>query len=478
MPRPKTGLPSTESGLARTRAKLVDKPNRRAEVRWNHRLLPVLGVAVFSLCLSAVGCGENVSPEARLQKTILTLEVGPGPSDPGGLTEIHQIVSEMGDAKAVSVMANLYEECQAVEDKVRIAMASKVLRRTKKTATTKAWAQELAENLLNERSAGLVNLGLQQLALGAESERLVLQRLKTAETEAVRDHLLVWLATRGDFRSIVSELGAAPSEKADAQARAAWRNQVWQVLDAYASAALGSGALPAEFGPTVGEIIIADPGMVEYGVCVLLDACAPERSVHVLQEVRQALAEDSLARLWVDAGLMILEKDASPNGSTSLLDGLRTTAHRYAQGDECWLELVVRTRSLVFASARTQDSNLLEVLWNALSDLKKRDRAELLWLMSRLCWHRGTNEFILLLNGVPAKELRHMHALFPYGTGQIEALLSLSPLRPLPDSVSRRQMNATAQRVRDMAPFMPRERIARKTAYSLDIYSQVTLKND
>jgi len=406
-----------------------------------------------SITLLALGCGWGQSAEEEVRNVVLSLRLtkrtGQEVATGRGRIQIANLIDEHGEGLLLQSLRTLYHECSDPKDKIRLAIASEQLAARTESSDSKRWLRELATNMFEEEAPDLVARGLHLLdglTKGSMAER-VTERLETTRHPRVRGQLLGWLASHGIFEAIKDELALPRPEEDDKGSLPAWRSRIRLALAVCENAAFGRDPLPASvIGKMVGPVV-ADPHMVYLVVHTVLNTGRPEDAKGALLRAQSSLGAGSRARIWVDAALMAVEA-AEEKDRRIHVEALEDAAASYRKGEECWREVRTRTASLSLAAAYRRDRNLLGAIWDACQNLKMRDRAELLWLMSRECSRRGTNEFLLFLEAIPVDELERMAGLV-YGrlTAQIDCLVIAAEHRPLPESVSKEEMRGAVQRI-------------------------------
>jgi hypothetical protein len=188
------------------------------------------------------------------------------------------------------------------------------------------------------------------------------------------------------------------------------------------------------------DAVVKDPTLAKEAARVLVnlrgDAAPPSVSETLTRISSPA------ARLRMEAAFIALSEDPL-RAAEHAVDRLHDAALRYRGEDECWPELVVRTRCLAFAACASRNLDLLRAIWTACSPLKTRDRGELLEVMAHEFWSAFTEGvtfpaltardqplpselFPVFLGGLPTDELKVMAGLcYPDLGREVRKLLTL-----------------------------------------------------
>ena len=244
----------------------------------------------------------------------------------------------------------------------------------------------------------------------------------------------------------------------------------WQARSRLILRACNRGACwtrpPAALAPVIVEAVVNDATLAKEAARVLVncrrDASAPSGS--------EALSRIShpAARLRMEAAFIALSEDPLKVAEHTL-DRLHDAAVRYRGEDECWSELVVRTRCLAFAACASLNLDLLRAIWSACSPLKTRDRGELLEVIAHEFWSSFTEGvtfpaaatsvpplspselFPVFLAGLPTDELKAMAGMcYPDLGREVSRLLALKGAATGPDSKDRDQIEEVATRLQTL----------------------------
>ncbi|HET6440971.1 MAG TPA: hypothetical protein VFH53_01235, partial [Phycisphaerae bacterium] len=205
-----------------------------------------------------------------------------------------------------------------------------------------------------------------------------------------------------------------------------WQARSHLILRACSRASWTLQKPPADLVRFAVDAVVKDPTLAKEAARVLVncrrDASAPSGS-EALSRISQPAA-----RLRMEAALIALSEDPL-KAAEHALDRLHVAAVRYRGKDDCWPELVVRTRCLAFAACASLNLDLLRAIWTACSPLKTRDRGELLEVMAHEFWSSFTEGvtfpatatsvppltpselFPVFLGGLPTDELKVMAGL-------------------------------------------------------------------
>jgi len=421
----------------------------------NKSLVAVSWLLVYMTCGAGpvtllLGCAWSEPVDSQVEKAVLSLELNKSgarvTTTYRGKSRLSELIREHGAVALLASLRRLYPQCDNPKDKMRVVVASERVAGSVRSASSKEWLRQLGSRLLEEASADLVAKALQVLE-HLDKEVMpdrVRERLGTAQDARVRGHLLHWLVSEGIFEPIKNELSLPRPEGAGGKALDAWRDRIRLCLAVCERATSGQSALPA---PVLDQMLapaVVDGELVYPIIHTLVDAAEPEDVKAALVKARSSVRAGSPAQIWVSAALLATTGEGAPDQ----LAALGQAAERYRTGEECWPELTSRTAALAFAAAQRRDETWLTAMWDACTDLRTRDRAELLWLIARECLSDGGNEFLLMARRIPVDDLAGMVGMV-HGrlAAHLDAFVYLSDRPPLSDSVSREEMDAAIQHV-------------------------------
>jgi len=208
---------------------------------------------------------------------------------------------------------------------------------------------------------------------------LIKRRLPSIHESSSLNTIAVVLAKCKAFDVIGGELNLRRPHDADANDLCEWRKHVDAALVACRQAALCGIAIPNEFPSAIVAQALNEDDLTESAVSTLIEI-RPENVQTILREARDSAKRPSSRLAW-EAGVIAV--DSNPLGAShSALCALAEAVSSYSKGEECWPELLVRTRWLAFAAAYCGDEGVLSKLWLSLGGLHARDRAELLAIIA------------------------------------------------------------------------------------------------
>lgn len=417
-------------------------------------------VLALSVCCAAVAfflasCGPREPVRARVEEAVLSLPLEETSrfrynTSERGQQRLVELARAYENRQIVEALRSVFYECNDPKDKMRVAVATRYM---KESLRSRPWNRELALALFESRVPLLIIEGLRQLEdQGHEGlENLVQHRLETTPVGPVHEWLLRFLVRHGIFGPLRKQLSLSRPPEGNAEAISDWRERILEALMMCFEIGMAD-RLPPEIGEDMAAVIDTDPVMARRVVHEMLPSIPPENVKRALQPRKDLLPSGSIPRIWVDAALLIVDKNPD-EAIAARLEALREVVERYAEGDDCWIELVSRANALSFVAACRRNETLFRNVWETCRGMHLRDRAEVLSLMAKESYNHGTNECILFLNTIPLIDLERMNVLVKSQLAiEAEGLARVSELRSIPAAVSEQEMRAAVKHLSDAFP--------------------------